>query len=875
MPKPKFKMPGTSGFRSRESYRMPGRAFSIIVLLGLCLSSHAHTPHHVVDKLVLSPEYVSDSTVFVLVHNYLLRSEDRAARWSQLSTGISTPYVLTDIAISDDFGTDSIVLVSSDGGGVFLSTDRGQRWSRFAEGLPHNSIGKLFLARSDDRQLVLAAGAARGLFASHSDKAEWRRVISDDIKITAFFQPGVEAPTYVLAGDSTGGIWKSDDGLSDWRRVVHLEDSGAVTAFAAGPGDTLLVGTERSGLLKLADGGETLDRLSGSWPDIVENCSGDERETPIPDVHIRDIESSHDGADVFVTTWNRAVHVSRDGGRSWHMSGGALRCDDQADAKGFGTPHFRDLEIGGTDVGDWLLASFEGLFRSEDQGESWVALETMPVGLIRGMAVSQSSGGQHALIITTYGGGAYVTSDQGQSWIIANHGLVTTRLADAEFAPSTSGDFPVFALSRQTVLSRDSIRNDWVAGLLTYIGWRRSAASFLQNHLWVSPDTANGLFLDESERRSVWPMQIELSPSFDDDQTIMLGFRRQGVWISTDGGIEWDRDWAGPRDYVTDLAISPDFANDQTAFAAIRGAGILVTRDGADSWQPANNGFDFLAAAGKTKAPNHFIDPPLSRALTDAVLVVSPGYSADSTLFAGSASGLFRSTNGGDSWAERLQGSVVGLAISPAYHSDKTILTSVRGRGLYWSRDAGESFEQTGTDLLAGNVELTYVEFSPSFTTDGVVYGASERDLYISRDRGVTWNMIERPVRYEDRRGSDFGPVWFSGNWTTETGTSFSASTQTVSDRAGDTVNLHFVGSSVSWDGERGPSGGMARIVIDGAETAIVDLYSQRVSTSTNLFRSDSLTDTSHEIRIEVLERKNTASTGRRVTLDNIDVANY
>lgn len=854
---------------------MPGRVLQVLVLLGICLSSNAHTPHHVVDKLALSPNYASDSTVFALVHNALLISENRAASWRQLSTGIDTPYVLTDIAVSHDFGADNVVLVSSDGGGVFLSSDRGQRWSRFSGGLPHNNIGKLFLARVEDTQLLLAAGSERGLFASHVDTADWRRVISDDVQVTAFFQPTSKAMSYGLAGDSTGGIWKSADGLSDWRRIVHLENVGAVTALAAGPGSSWMVGTERSGLLVLSDGGQLLGRLSDTWPDVTETCSGDQRETPVSDVHVRDIETMRDGASVFVTTWNSAVHVSHDGGRSWQMSGGTPSCNDQADAVGFGTPHFRDLEIGGGETGDWLLASFEGLFRSEDKGKSWVALETMPVSLIRGMAVSPTSGDQHALIITTYGGGAYITLDQGRSWTIANHGLVTTRLADAEFTPGTNADFPVFALTRQMLLSRDGVEDNWVARSLAYKGWRRTAASFLRDYLLVNPDTASNLFLDELERRSAWPMQIALSPSFGEDQTLLIGFRRQGVWISTNGGARWDRDWDGPTDYVTDLVLSPNFPQDRTAFAAVRGAGILVTRDAADSWQVVNKGFDFLASTERTQSPNHFIDPPLSRALTDAVLAVSPEYAADSTLFAGSAAGLFRSADGGESWEERLRGAIAGLAISPAFESDEIILTSVRGRGLYWSRNAGETFEQTGVGLLADSVELRYIEFSPSFATDKVVYGASERDVFVSRDQGITWHKVERPVRYEDRRGSDPGPVWFSGEWEVETGSRFSASTQTTSHRPGDMASLHFVGNSVTWYGERGPSGGMARIVIDDSEVAIADLFSHEVSTGDVLFKFVDLADAPHEIRIEVLDRKNAASTGRRVSVDNIDVSRY
>ena len=373
-------------------------------------------------------------------------------------------------------------------------------------------------------------------------------------------------------------------------------------------------------------------------------------------------------------------------------------------------------------------------------------------------------------------------------------------------------------------------------------------------------------------------MHIELSPAFAEDQKMLLGFRRKGVWKSEDGGASWDRSWDGPLDYVTDLKISPDFPNDGTAFAAFRGSGVYVTRNGATSWQAVNTGFDYFAGFKRTQSPNHFIDPPLFRAITDVVLAVSPQYAMDSTVFAGSAEGLFLSTDGGQAWQKLsivtplIRNSVSGLGISPKYGIDRTIIVSVKGKGLYLSTDAGKSFEPTGVDLLQDNVELKYIRFSPTFQSDNTIHGASEWDLYTSVDKGATWAVIERPIRYEDWRGTYPGPVWFTGDWVRETGGSFSASTQTATERPGARATLNFHGNAISWFGERGPSGGMARVVIDGVEVGIADLYSEINSPSSKIFTISDLKDMPHNVVIEALDDKNPSSTGRRVTVDNIDV---
>jgi len=120
-----------------------------VCLLALSVPALAHTPHHVIDALELSPDYQNDSTVFVLVHNYLLRSTERGSRWKQLVNGIDSPYVLTDIAISRNFAEDDILFVSTDGDGVFKSNDRGEGWQRFNPGLQQLSIGMLLVAENN------------------------------------------------------------------------------------------------------------------------------------------------------------------------------------------------------------------------------------------------------------------------------------------------------------------------------------------------------------------------------------------------------------------------------------------------------------------------------------------------------------------------------------------------------------------------------------------------------------------------------------------------------------------------------------------------------------------------------------------------------
>ncbi len=808
-------------------------ALVLAAALGLAVPAFAHSPHHVIDDLEISSDYANDTTLFVLVHNYLLRSTDRAGTWQPLVNGIDTPHILTDIAVSANFAADGSVFVASAGDGVFRSADRGNTWQRFNAGLTRYDIGKLHVVHGDAGAYVLAAGSWRGLFLSPAGGADWFRVLSDDVQVTALAHMDIEGETTLFAGDSRGGLWRSGPGLRDWRRIANVDTLGAITVLRSEAGrGGLLVGTAESGLVRMSVDGEITQRLDQRWPRSSVNCGAKlNRE-------VRDIAT--DGARILFTTWSDALYASGDDGASWEVLDAGLRCDKQADDARFGTPHFREVAISAS---DWFIGSFEGLFRSADQGNTWVPLETLPVWLVRGMGISGDKGGRHDLLVTTYGGGAYLTSDRGETWTVMNAGLVTTRLSDAELPES------LYTLSRGRLLSSPGPGRAWTPIPLADQSWLARASA--------------KLFGPPAES-SAWPMHIELSPNFADDATMLLGFRRAGVWISDDGGASWQRDWNGPTDYTTDMKISPDFANDGTVFAAFRGAGIHVTRDRAVTWQASNDGFENFADHHVRRGANYRVDPPLSRAISDALLAISPDYARDRTVFAGSAAGLFRSTDAGETWESIGEAPVTGLAVSPAYARDRTVLVSLRGRGLFLSTDGGQSFAPTGAGLLAASVVPEYLAFSPTFESDNVIYAASNWSFWVSGDAGANWVRVPMPVRYEDFRGDYEGPVWFSDRWQREFDAGLSASRQTATEQTGATASLWFTGTRIGWYGERGPRGGKARVYINGVEAGVVDLSAGEVSTGARVFDSGVLGAGLHEIVVEALEG--------RVTIDYFDV---
>ncbi len=94
-----------------------------------------------------------------------------------------------------------------------------------------------------------------------------------------------------------------------------------------------------------------------------------------------------------------------------------------------------------------------------------------------------------------------------------------------------------------------------------------------------------------------------------------------------------------------------------------------------------------------------------------ALLALSPSYEKDKTVFISVSSKLFKSTNGGYSWKQLVQGfqkghSASSIVISPSYSFDKTVYSSSKGGGIYRSIDAGLSWNLMKNELVGTGIEL-------------------------------------------------------------------------------------------------------------------------------------------------------------------------
>ena len=236
-------------------------------------------------------------------------------------------------------------------------------------------------------------------------------------------------------------------------------------------------------------------------------------------------------------------------------------------------------------------------------------------------------------------------------------------------------------------------------------------------------------------------LKIVPSPAYPSDRTLFLlittvGLPGRGVLRSTDDGASWQAIWEGAA--AQDLVVSPDYASDGLLFLGGAPFGqpqIYRSVDRGDTWLPTD---------GQPSDLDVFL------------LVTSPNYAADSTLFATGYGPMQRSTDGGITWQRvGAPGPNDSLAISPKFATDRTVWAVYREieasalqpeAGIIRSTDGGATWSNV-TAGLDGNYSENYRSLALD-PTGGAVYLAltgPEWDprfpprVYRSDNAGLRW----------------------------------------------------------------------------------------------------------------------------------------
>ena len=284
-----------------------------------------------------------------------------------------------------------------------------------------------------------------------------------------------------------------------------------------------------------------------------------------------------------------------------------------------------------------------------------------------------------------------------------------------------------------------------------------------------------------------------------------------GLWKTTDGGIEWKPVTDGQISSSSIGAVAVAESNPDIVYigggeVALRGSitqgdGVYKTTDGGKSWQhmglaetqaisrirvhPTDPNVVYVAALGHPYGDNEERGVFRSRnggATWQKVLYVSPKAGAadliiDRTdpdvLYAsmwqvyrkawkmwggGPDSGLYKSTDGGDSWTELTENpgmpegpiGKIGVAVSPADPQRVWAIVEANEGGVFRSDDRGATWTRTNDERKLRQRAFYYSRIYADPENADVVYGLNTR-LFKSTDGGVTFDELENQPPHGDQ----------------------------------------------------------------------------------------------------------------------------
>ncbi len=272
--------------------------------------------------------------------------------------------------------------------------------------------------------------------------------------------------------------------------------------------------------------------------------------------------------------------------------------------------------------------------------------------------------------------------------------------------------------------------------------------------------------------------------AFDPQTPTTLYAGTYGVARSTDGGETWVPILSRPAQPCVALAIDPQtpstlYVGTSEVFRGADSSGVLRSTDGGETWAEINHGL--TASQGNSPLIHGLaIDPQNPSLLYAAVegegypsgmfrstdggdswTAINDGLETNegsrpvyalamdpetpSTLYAGTAGGVFRSTDGGDSWTAINNGIpieeylfVIELAIDP--RNPSTVYAGTIRDGIFRSTDGGDSWAAAGGGLHTPGEGFPFIlDLAVDSHDSSRLYAATRKGVFRSVDGGGAW----------------------------------------------------------------------------------------------------------------------------------------
>jgi photosystem II stability/assembly factor-like uncharacterized protein len=399
--------------------------------------------------------------------------------------------------------------------------------------------------------------------------------------------------------------------------------------------------------------------------------------------------------------------------------------------------------LGCNGIGDGqLIASGPAAWETE----AWVSTGGPAGGL--GYDIRMRSDDPEVMFVTDNFTGVNKSTDGGQTWTPSNTGIT-------DHSGLAFDAVPVFSLTIDpnddermwvgTSFNAGIYRSDDGGDSWTRMSNRDDQFDVVFRGFGVEPGNSDVVYAAGEVPSWVWNGE-ELPGAENLDCTMGV------VYKSTDAGEHWNQVWYGgnlaryvlidPRDtdrlYVSTGIFDRNAADSDEEALEPGGVGVLRSKDGGETWEvlAEDHGFDPLELWIGSLAMDP-VDPDVLFAGSGNVPF---GYQVGRPL-----GGVYRTTNGGDSWTQTLNAGGIGAVEICEGNPDVVYAASPEGvwrsedNGVTWAEQSGSNWGPDG--IVAGfpiDAQCDPRDDSRLFINN---YGGGN---FLTEDGGVTWEMASQ-----------------------------------------------------------------------------------------------------------------------------------
>ena len=583
----------------------------------------------------------------------LYLSSDSGVSWSRFARpGNSAEMVLDHIAIDPSDSRNIFVaawnaqLPHSDGD-LFRSKDGGKSWEIVAD-LHGKSLRALSIAASNPK--VMVAGALDGIYRSHDGGAAWERISPENhaelknvesIAIDPANADVIYAGTWHLP-------WKTEDGGKTWHNikkgVIDDSDVFSIVIDSAQPSNLFI--SACSGIYRSDSAGELFRKIQG---------------IPYSARRTRMLRMDPTDHNVVYAGTTEGLWKTTDAGATWkHMTGSNIIIND--------------VLIDPRRSSHVLLATDRsGVLASDDGGETFTASNRgFTHRQVAALLVDRSdSATLYAGVLNDKEfGGAFISHDAGLTWKQSSDGLD----------------------GRDVFVLRQASDNSLIAGTDHGVFMLPPNSSHWVSRNILLPAKAEPVAAKKVPTRATAPTELNARVSvlaLADEK--WLAATSTGLFVSSDSGASWRQESLPGVGVPVSISVAGKVV-------AVAGQNMVaVSVNGGESWLPS-------------KA----LDPDFA---INAVAVDNTG-----DIWLGARTGLFRSTDAGDSWKRITTLRLANiLTVQFDEENHRVLATSGSSINVFESVDNGKTWSAISAGWRIRNLHLAHGRLLGTTAFDGVV----------------------------------------------------------------------------------------------------------------------------------------------------------